>query len=282
MRRTGLVAAWVATAVVVTGGVASAAHLLDSGGGAATGLTPVTSPTPTRTPQPTAETPVVKPVKARPPAGGPVLLRPGDDGPEVRALQARLRQIAWFSGDVTDHYGSVTEQAVAGFQAKRGFPATGVVDRRTQQRLEEMTHQPTADELANVKPDPADGRPLDDRCLTGRVLCVDKTSRSLRWVVDGQVQVTLDARFGGVGHETREGQFSVLRKDADHVSTLYDTSMPYAMFFSGGQAVHYSPDFAAHGYDGASHGCVNIRDYDAIVRLFGQVNVGDRVVVYRS
>ncbi len=24
---------------------------------------------------------------------------------------------------------------------------------------------------------------------------------------------------------------------------LYDTSMPLAMFFSGGQTVHYSPDF---------------------------------------
>ena len=43
--------------------------------------------------------------------------------------------------------------------------------------------------------------------------------------------------------------------------------MPFAMFFSGGQAVHYSPDFAATGYAGASHGCVNIRDYDAIAGL---------------
>ena len=29
--------------------------------------------------------------------------------------------------------------------------------------------------------------------------------------------------------------------------------MPYAMFFSGGQAVHYLPAFAARGYNGASH-----------------------------
>nr|MBA3783696.1 L,D-transpeptidase [Nocardioides sp.] len=56
----------------------------------------------------------------------------------------------------------------------------------------------------------------------------------------------------------------------------------FAMFFSGGQAVHYSPDFAAHGYAGASHGCVNVRDYDGVARLFGQVQIGDRVIVYRS
>ena len=40
--------------------------------------------------------------------------------------------------------------------------------------------------------------------------------------------------------------------------------MPYAMFFSGGQAVHYSPDFAARGYNGASHGCVNVRNLGGI------------------
>jgi lipoprotein-anchoring transpeptidase ErfK/SrfK len=58
--------------------------------------------------------------------------------------------------------------------------------------------------------------------------------------------------------------------------------MPYAMFFSGGQAVHDSPDFAANGYNGASHGCVNVRDLGAVQSLFDQVGVGDRVVVYWS
>lgn len=36
---------------------------------------------------------------------------------------------------------------------------------------------------------------------------------------------------------------------------------------SGGQAVHCSPDFAANGYHGASHGCVNVRDYRAMSSL---------------
>ena len=51
---------------------------------------------------------------------------------------------------------------------------------------------------------------------------------------------------------------------------------------SGGQAVHYSADFAAVGYGGASHGCVNVRDRDAVARLFDQVRVGDAVIVYWS
>lgn len=228
-------------------------------------------------PEPVEEEPELVP--------GPTLYGPGDEGPEVRKIQARLRQIDWFYGDVTDLYGDQTEEAVAGFQAKRGFPVTGEVDQRTLDRLVEMSYEPTSDELNNVEPEPvdaADGTALDPRCLTGDVLCIDKSSSSLRWVVDGDVQMTLDARFGGNGYFTREGQFSVFSKSRDHVSSLYETSMPFAMFFSGGQAVHYSPDFAATGYNGASHGCVNIRDYDAIASLFDQVDIGDKVVVYWS
>jgi lipoprotein-anchoring transpeptidase ErfK/SrfK len=101
-------------------------------------------------------------------------------------------------------------------------------------------------------------------------------------VVDGTVVKTVDVRFGSSSTPTREGTYSVYFKSRDHVSRLYDSSMPFAMFFSGGQAVHYSSDFAATGYGGASHGCVNVRDYDAVAWLFDQVRVGDQVVVYWS
>lgn len=212
---------------------------------------------------------------------GKALYADGDHGTEVRAIQARLKQIAWYFGDVTGSYDSRTVTAVKGFQAKRQIPVTGQVDRRTLDRLVAMTATPTVAELHNREPSPG---ALDPRCLHGRVMCVDKTSRTLRWVVDGHVEQTLDARFGSTLNDTptREGLFHVFLKDADHVSTLYGSSMPFAMFFSGGQAVHYSSDFATVGYNGASHGCVNIRDYDGIKWLFSQVRVGDKVVVYWS
>ncbi|WP_148613649.1 L,D-transpeptidase family protein [Nocardioides rubriscoriae] len=241
------------------------------------------SPDPTPTPRP-APTPSPAPTVAPEPelVPGPALLSPGDAGDEVRELQARLRQIDWFNQDVTGTYGDVTREAVEGFQAKREIPVTGEVDQRTMDRLLSMTSEPTAAELTNQLASGNVPGPLDARCQTGRALCVDKTSRTLRWVVDGDVRLTVDVRFGSEEHPTREGAFSVFSKSRDHVSSLYDTSMPFAMFFSGGQAVHYSPDFAAHGYDGASHGCVNVRDYDAVAGLFDQVAVGDKVIVYRS
>jgi peptidoglycan hydrolase-like protein with peptidoglycan-binding domain len=213
---------------------------------------------------------------------GPAIYQAGDDGSEVRSLQARLRQIAWFAGDVSEHYGDQTVAAVQGFQSKRHVPVTGKVDRRTLDLLVGMTSTPTTDELANRAPDPAEGAALDPRCTTGRVLCIDKTSSSLRWVVDGQVRRSLDVRFGSEYTPTREGLFSVYWKDADHVSSLYGSAMPLAMFFSRGQAVHYSSDFASRGYNGASHGCVNVRDHAGLEALFGEVRNGDEVVVYRS
>jgi hypothetical protein len=228
-------------------------------------------------PRPTRAVNVVKVARA-----GPTLFGPGDSGARVRETQARLRQIGWFYGDVSDHYGGASRDAVSGFQAKRRVPATGKVDRRTLELLVGMTREPTGDELANRAPDPAEGAALDPRCTTGRVLCIDKSSSSLRWVVGGTVLASLEVRFGAEYSPTREGLFRVGWKDQDHVSDLYGSAMPYAMFFSGGQAVHYSSDFAAQGYAGASHGCVNVRDYDAVASLFGQVGVGDKVVVYWS
>lgn len=135
---------------------------------------------------------------------------------------------------------------------------------------------------AAVAPAAAVAPQLDPRCrIPGKVLCIDKSDRVLRVVRDGQVVKTMSARFGGSRTPTREGTFKVYWKSRSHVSSIYRTSMPYAMFFSGGQAVHYSPDFARNGYAGASHGCVNLHDYRGAGWLFDWTPTGTRVVVAR-
>ncbi len=211
---------------------------------------------------------------------GPAIMKRGSSGLRVRDLQARLKQIGWYSYLVTGNYGSVTVSAVKGFQAKRQIPVTGEVDQRTLNRLYAMTRTPTKDALYNRVPKPSKAG-LDSRCMTGRAMCISKRTNSLVWVVNGRPQLRMDVRFGSAELPTREGSFSVGWKSRNHVSTIYHTRMPYAMFFSGGQAVHYSPDFAARGYNGASHGCVNVRNLSGIQSLFGQVRVGDKVIVYR-
>ena len=212
---------------------------------------------------------------------GPALLKSGDKGDKVKDLQARLKQIDWYAGPVTGTYDAATVKAVRDFQAKRQIPVTGEVDQRTLDQLGEMTSTPTAEELSNKPPKKPAPPAIDQRCMTGRVLCISKSTNQLAWVVDGKVLRTMDVRFGSELTPTREGVFTLYWKSRDHVSTLYHTAMPYAMFFSGGQAVHYSADFAARGYNGASHGCVNVRDKDAVSWLFGQAREGDKVVVHR-
>ncbi|MER6805168.1 MULTISPECIES: L,D-transpeptidase family protein [Streptomyces] len=207
-----------------------------------------------------------------------VLWSPGDSGRDVRELQARLRQVAWLLHGPTGTYDEPTEEAVRGFQGKRGLPRTGRTDTVTWQRLLGMTREPGRWELYLMGGQPADAP--DARCRTGRVLCISKSSRTLRWMVDGRTVSTMPVRFGSEYTPTREGVFRVYWKSRHHVSTLYDSPMPYAMFFSGGQAVHFSADFAARGYAGSSHGCVNVRDEAAIARLYAQVRNGDKVVVH--
>ena len=211
---------------------------------------------------------------------GRALLKQGSSGMRVRDLQARLKQIGWFSVPVSGKYGSTTAASVRGFQRKRQIPVTGVVDQRTLNRLRGMTRTPSNAELYNRVPT-GSASGLDRRCLTGRALCVSKRTNSLVWVVNGKARLRMDVRFGSVRTPTREGTFYVGWKSRHHFSSLYETAMPYAMFFSGGQAVHYSPDFAARGYNGASHGCVNVRNLAGIQALYAQVRVGDKVIVYR-
>jgi len=236
-----------------------------------TGSDPSATHTTAAAPAPSATT--------KPPVAPASVIANGSTGEKVRELQARLAQLHLFSQAVTGFYGAVTEHAVSDFQERHGLPSTGHVTQATWTKLGSLTRVPTHKELYPVVTQKPAGK-LDARCMTGRSICVSKTTRTLSWVVNGKVLATMDVRFGSQYTPTREGLFHVNSKSRNHVSTIYHTAMPYAMFFSGGQAVHYSSDFAARGYAGASHGCVNVRDKAAIASLFDQVRVGDKVVVY--
>jgi peptidoglycan hydrolase-like protein with peptidoglycan-binding domain len=202
----------------------------------------------------------------------------GQTSAKVTELQSRLLKAKALSSKkyVTGYFGDVTTKAVKKFQKQVKLKQTGKVDKKTWDKLVAKTGKYTP-------PKPAKVKGIDKRCMvSGRALCIDKTKDKLYYMKAGKVIRTFDARFGCAATRTREGTFSVLWKSRNHVSTIYGSAMPYAMFFSGGQAVHYSSDFAARGYNGCSHGCVNIRNKSGLAWVFDQVRNGDRVVVYRS
>ncbi|MEU9487259.1 L,D-transpeptidase family protein [Streptomyces decoyicus] len=212
-----------------------------------------------------------------PPASRP-LMAAGARGAQVRELQARLAQLGLFDRAPTGYYASVTAASVRAFQKRQGLPRTGAVQPTAWRALKSQTHRPSHQQLH-----PPTTRPVgvpDPRCMKGRVICISKRSNTLTWMVDGEIVSAMDVRFGSQYTPTREGAFAITFKSRRHVSSIYHTAMPYAMFFSGGQAVHYSADFAARGYSGASHGCVNVRDKSKIAALFHTVKRGTKVVVY--
>jgi len=81
---------------------------------------------------------------------------------------------------------------------------------------------------------------------------------------------------GEKGRETPAGIFSVLQKDADHYSNLYDDAwMPHMQRLTwSGIALHGGP---LPGYP-ASHGCVRM-PYAFARSLFGSTQLGMRVIV---
>ncbi|MDN5761893.1 MAG: L,D-transpeptidase family protein [Microlunatus sp.] len=204
----------------------------------------------------------------------------GQSNRGVTALQRRLIKAKVLgSSNATGYYGTLTQAAVKRFQRKHGLKATGKVNRSTWQKLVAKTGTIKITSSSSSK----GSKKLDRRCkFSGRALCIDKTRDKLYYVKNSRIIKTFDARFGCARTRTREGRFRVNWKSRHHVSTIYHTPMPYAMFFSGGQAVHYSSDFARRGYNGCSHGCVNIRNKSRLRWVFDRVHVGDRVIVYRS
>jgi lipoprotein-anchoring transpeptidase ErfK/SrfK len=81
---------------------------------------------------------------------------------------------------------------------------------------------------------------------------------------------------GQKGRETPAGIFSVLQKDAEHYSNMYDDAyMPHMQRLTwSGIALHGG---ALPGYP-ASHGCIRM-PYDFAERLFGATRLGMRVIV---
>ena len=195
-------------------------------------------------------------------------LRRGDHGTLVSVAQQRLR---WLGYDISraeitsKEFGPTTQGAVKAFQVKFWQPTGKSLTKSSWNELQARAGKVGV---------------LPDACTEVASICISTDQKLVRWVEDGKVLLTTDARFGGSGFSTGTGSFRVTRKSRDHVSSLYRTAMPFALFFNGGQAVHYSAYFKRDGYYGASHGCVNIRDIAKAEWLFDRANVGDRVYVY--
>ena len=65
------------------------------------------------------------------------LVKQGDSGSEVTALQQRLQELGYFQGNATGYFGPVTKAAVQDFQQAKGLNPDGVVGSNTDATLRE-------------------------------------------------------------------------------------------------------------------------------------------------
>lgn len=194
-------------------------------------------------------------------------------GPAVKQLQLRLRAAGYLKGNVNKIYVRAngiydknTGRAVDRIREKNYLPEGTTATNRVVKSLWSMTKRGVPSICKRQK----------------KALCISKKQMVMRYYKRGKLVRVFDARFGQVGKTpTREGNFRVHTKIANGKSDLSGTWMPWALYFSRSQAVHFSPGFRSVGYYGASLGCVNIRDYKDVKWLYRQIPRGTFVKVYK-
>lgn len=109
---------------------------------------------------------------------------------------------------------------------------------------------------------------------------VSLSKQTMRVTMDGEPIYVWKVSTGKKGYETPTGSWTAGRRYELWKSKTYDNApMPYAVFFTGGYAVHGT---AAVGRLGsrASHGCVRLSTSNAkkFYDLVGEVGLGETAV----
>jgi lipoprotein-anchoring transpeptidase ErfK/SrfK len=168
----------------------------------------------------------------------------------VYEVQYRLKRLDLFRARPDGHFGPVTEAAVKDFQRQNGLAVTGIVDAATWRPLIRQSVRGRRVVPAGCK-------------AAGWHACYDRRRHQVNLYHRGELLNSWFARGGAATTPTRTGTFRVYYRDIDHVSSTFGSApMPYAQFFSGGQALHGSR-LMMDPYVGHSHGCVNLWTEDA-------------------
>lgn len=166
---------------------------------------------------------------------GPLHL--GSRGPRVRALQERLIVLGYLpAGAARGVFGQRTWHAVVAFQGWQRLSRDGIVGARTSSML-------------------ASARRPRPWVRLRRGLELDLRRQVLLVVVGGRTIRAVHVSSARPGYVTPPGRFHVYRRERASWSAAYHVWMPYALYFSGGYAIH---GFGVVPTYPASHGCVRV------------------------
>lgn len=208
------------------------------------------APSPTQTPAipAAADTSVQAPavVETAPAGTRAEMLRRGDRGPQVLALQRRLDALGYWLGTPDGSFGLLTEQAVYALQGVAGLTRDGVVGTRTRAALAAGT------------------RPVA-RSHHGAVTEIDRDAGVISFVRGGVVALVLHTSTGTF-EQYRHGGRQLL---ADTPEGRFPITWVYDGWREGALGRLYRPRYfhpdgiAVHGYPSvpafpASHGCARV------------------------
>lgn len=195
------------------------------------------------------------------------VLRRGDRGPKVKALQKRLHQLKYWVGATDGVYGNLTQQAVYAFQKAQGLPRDGVFGPKTRAKLN--------------KP-----RAVGRKSRSGRVVEIDKKRQLLILVHNGKVQWIFNTSTGTEKPYVYKGK----RYMADTPKGKWRVFRQVKGWRDGELGHLFSPKYfhadgiAIHGYTSvppyaASHGCARIT-LEASKFLWKKIPIGTTVWIY--
>lgn len=167
----------------------------------------------------------------------PAPLHLGTRGSRVRALQQRLAALGYLpSGSIDGVFGAQTWHAVVAFQGWQRLHRDGIVGARTRTAL-----------VSATRPQPW--------IRFEHALALDLDRQVMLVVRRGRTARAVHISSAAPGYVTPRGRFRVYRRERLSWSVPYRAWMPYALYFSGGYAVHAFSRVPARP---ASHGCVRM------------------------
>ena len=134
---------------------------------------------------------------------------------------------------------------------------------------------PDEDPIVELGPPPPAYVAPRAECPVEAKACVDLTN-NMTWIQSGGKVVygPIQQIAGRRDYRTTVGMHAVSWKNIDHVSSIFDTPMPYAIFFtSDGIAFHEGE------LNIPSHRCVHLT-HEAAVTYWEHLHPGDRVYVF--
>ena len=189
------------------------------------------------------------------PDEGDTTLQPGDSGPRVDALNARLQKLSYLpAGPRPTVYDWNTRAAVFAFQRYTRIEETGIAGPLTQRRL-----------AHTKKPTFRGGRRAQVDLRRQLVFLIAESGRVLR---------TVSVSTGFTGFDTPRGRFHIYRKSIWSWSYPYKVWMAYASYVVRGIAFHEGDLSTTRN----SHGCIQIAQEFA-KELYKWLRMGTTVVI---